>query len=175
MRMSIVVATVRRESRARAQPVEIAQPPAPTQIRRRTTAMRFIMMVKASKDSEAGVLPDEKILAEMGKYNEEMVKAGVMLAGEGLQASSKGARVRFTRRKPTVTDGPFSEAKELVAGFWLIQVKSKEEAIEWAKRAPFDEGEIEIRQVFELEDFGSNEAVEQHARIRDQLKKSSSA
>jgi hypothetical protein len=135
------------------------------------TTMRFMMLVKADKNSEAGVLPDEKILSEMGKYNEEMVKAGVMLAGEGLQASSKGARVRFSGGKPTVTDGPFTEAKELVAGFWLIQVKSKEEAIEWAKRVPFDEGEIEIRQVFELEDFEPSEAIEQHARLREQLAK----
>ena len=131
--------------------------------------MRFMMLVKADKDSEAGVLPDERLLSEMAKYNEEMVKAGVMLAGEGLQASSKGARVRFSRGKPTVTDGPFTETKELVGGFWLIQVKSKEEAIEWAKRVPFEEGEIEIRQVFELEDFGSGEAVEHHARLREQL------
>jgi hypothetical protein len=131
--------------------------------------MRFMMLVKGDKDSEAGVLPDEKMLSEMGKYNEEMVKAGVMLAGEGLQASSKGARVRFSRGTPTVTDGPFTETKELVAGFWLIQVKSKEEAIEWAKRVPFEKGEIEVRQVFELEDFGSGEAVEHHARLRDQL------
>jgi hypothetical protein len=133
--------------------------------------MRFMMMVKADKDSEAGVLPDEKILSDMAKYNEEMVKAGVMLAGEGLQASSKGARVRFARGKPTVTDGPFTEAKELIAGFWLIQVKSKEEAIEWARRVPFEEGEIEIRQVFELEDFGPSEAVDRHAQLRDQLAK----
>ena len=131
--------------------------------------MRFMMIVKADKNSEAGVLPDEKILAEMAKYNEEMVKAGVMLAGEGLQASSKGARVRFSRGRPTVTDGPFTEAKELIAGFWLIQVKSKAEAIEWAKRVPFDEGEVEIRQVFELEDFGPSKAVEHHAQLREQL------
>src|SRR5688572_14781080 len=110
--------------------------------------MRFMMLVKADKDSEAGVLPDEKALADMAKYNEEMVKAGVMLAGEGLQASSKGARVRFSGGKPIVTDGPFTETKELVAGFWLIQVKSRQEAIEWARRVPFEEGEIEIRQVF---------------------------
>ena len=131
--------------------------------------MRFMMMVKADKNSEAGILPDEKMLADMAKYNEQMVKAGVMLAGEGLQASSKGARVRFSRGKPTVTDGPFTETKELVAGFWLIQVKSKEDAIEWARRVPFDEGEIEIRQVFELEDFGPSEAIDRHAELRDQL------
>jgi hypothetical protein len=133
--------------------------------------MRFMVIVKASKESEAGILPDEKILSEMGKFNEEMVKAGVMLAGEGLQASSKGARVAYSGTKRTVTDGPFTETKELVAGFWLIQVRSKEEAIEWAKRAPFQEGEVEIRQVFELEDFGSGEAVQHHARLRDELAK----
>src|SRR5437773_8428231 len=112
--------------------------------------MRFMILVKANKDSEAGVLPDEKILTEMGKFNEELVKAGVMLAGEGLQASSKGARVRFEGKKRTVIDGPFSETKELVAGFWLWQVKSKQEALEWLKRAPVDGGtEVEVRQVFE--------------------------
>ena len=116
--------------------------------------MRFMVIVKANEESEAGVLPDEQMLTEMGKYNEELVKAGVMLAGEGLQATSKGARVRFDGKKRTVVDGPFTEAKELVAGFWLWQVKSKEEAIEWLKRAPFREGEVEIRQVFENEDFG---------------------
>src|SRR4029450_2719716 len=112
-----------------------------------------MVIVKASKESEAGILPDEKQLSAMGKFNEEMVKAGVMLAGEGLQASSKGARVRFSGNNRSVTDGPFAETKELVAGFWLIQVKSKEEAIEWVKRVPFEDGEVEIRQVFELEDF----------------------
>src|SRR5688572_164637 len=116
--------------------------------------MRFMVIVKANPASEAGVLPDEKMLTEMGKFNEELAKAGIMLAGEGLQASSKGARVRFDGKKRTVIDGPFAEAKELVAGFWLWQVKSKDEAIEWLKRAPFQEGEVEIRQVFENEDFG---------------------
>ncbi len=120
--------------------------------------MRFMVMIKATKDSEAGVMPSERLLTEMGKYNEELVKAGVMLAGEGLHPSSKGARVRFSGSKRTVIDGPFTEAKELIAGFWLIQVKSKEEAIEWVKRCPnpFEggESEIEIRQVFEAEDFG---------------------
>jgi hypothetical protein len=128
-----------------------------------------MVLVKADKASEAGVLPDERMLTEMGKYNEELVKAGVMLAGEGLQPSSKGARVRFSGTKRTVTDGPFSEAKELVAGFWLIQVKSKDEAIEWVKRVPFEDGEIEIRQVFEAEDFGpvlTPELREQDKRIR---------
>jgi hypothetical protein len=132
---------------------------------------RFMMLVKATEESEAGVLPDEKILAEMGEYNEELVKAGVMLAGEGLQPSSKGARVTFSGGEPTVTDGPFTEAKELIAGFWLIQAKSKDEAIEWAKRVPFEEGEIEIRQVFELEDFGPGEAVEHHRRLREEVAK----
>jgi hypothetical protein len=120
--------------------------------------MRVMVIVKASKESEAGVLPSEKDLTEMGEFNEELLKAGVMLAGEGLQASSKGARVRFDKSgKKTVTDGPFAETKELVAGFWLWQVKSKEEAIEWLKRAPFRNGEeVEIRQVFEATDFGEN-------------------
>ncbi len=117
--------------------------------------MRVMVIVKANKESEAGVLPDRKILAEMGKFNEELAKAGMLLAADGLQASSKGARVRFDGPKRTVIDGPFAETKELIAGFWLWQVKSKEEAIEWLKRAPFDGGtEVEIRQVFEAEDFG---------------------
>jgi hypothetical protein len=134
--------------------------------------MRVMVIVKANKDSEAGVLPDQKILAEMGKFNEQLVKAGVMLAAEGLQASSKGKRVRFDGSKRTVTDGPFAETKELVAGFWLWQVKSIDEAVEWLKRAPFGGGtEVEIRQVFEAEDFGSNltpELREQEARLRKQ-------
>jgi hypothetical protein len=131
--------------------------------------MRFMMIVKASPESEAGVLPTEQELAEMGKFNEELVNAGVMLAGEGLQASSRGARVRFAGGRPTVHDGPFAETRELVAGFWIIQVKSKEEAIEWARRVPFQEGEIEIRQVFEAEDFGDEftpELREQEDRLR---------
>jgi hypothetical protein len=133
-----------------------------------------MVMVKANKDTEAGVLPDQKLLADMGKYNEELVKAGVMLAGEGLQASSKGARVRFSGSKRTVIDGPFTETKELVAGFWLWQVKSLEEAIEWVKRCPNptgEESEIEIRQVFEAEDFGpalTPELRAQEARLREQ-------
>jgi hypothetical protein len=134
--------------------------------------MRFMVIVKADKNSEAGVLPDQKLLTEMGKFNEELAKAGVMLAGEGLQASSKGARVKFSGKKRTVTDGPFSESKELVAGFWLWQVRSKEEAIEWLKRAPFERGEVEIRQVFEAEDFGPEftpELREQEERIRQQV------
>ena len=119
--------------------------------------MRFMIIVKADKNSEAGVLPDQKILSEMGKFNEQLVKAGVMLAGEGLQSSSKGARVRFSKGKKTVIDGPFAETKELVAGFWLWQVKSKEEAIEWLKRAPFEDTEVEIRQVFETADFAPSD------------------
>src|SRR5687768_8390904 len=137
--------------------------------------MRFMILVKADKNSEAGVLPDEKLLTEMMKYNEELVKAGVMLAGEGLQPSSKGARVRFSGSKRTVIDGPFSETKELIAGFWLFQVKSKEEAIEWVKRAPNPfpgtESEIEIRQVFEADDFGAEftpELREQEKRVFEQ-------
>src|SRR6187402_422192 len=117
--------------------------------------MRFMVIVKADKESEAGVMPSEKLLTDMGKFNEELVKAGVMLAGEGLHPSSKGVRVKFDGKKRTVTDGPFAETKELVAGFWMWQEKSKEEAIEWLKRAPFDGGtEVELRQVFEAEDFG---------------------
>ena len=133
--------------------------------------MRFMVIVKANKDSEAGVLPNEKDLTEMGKYNEELAKAGVMLAGEGLQSSTKGARVRFDGKKRTVIDGPFAESKELVAGFWLWQVKSKDEAIEWLKRAPFQEGEVEIRQVFENEDFGdalTPEVAALEQRVRKQ-------
>ena len=135
--------------------------------------MRFMVIVPANADSEAGVLPDQEILSKMGKFNEEMVKAGVMLAGEGLQASSKGARIKYSGGKTTVTDGPFTESKELIAGFWLIQVKNKDEAIAWMKRAPFDGGTvIEIRQVFETEDFGPELTPElraQEERQRAQL------
>ena len=134
--------------------------------------MRFLVVVKASPESEAGVMPNEKDLTEMGKFNEELVKAGVMLAGEGLHPSSKGVRVKFDGKKRTVIDGPFAETKELVAGFWIWQVKSKEEAIEWLKRAPFDGGtEVELRQVFESEDFGeafTPELREQEERLRAQ-------
>jgi hypothetical protein len=138
--------------------------------------MRFMVIVKATKESEEGAPPDEKLMAAMGKFNEELVKAGVMLAGEGLQASSKGARVRFSGDKRTVIDGPFAETKELIAGFWLWQCKSKEEAVEWVKRCPnpFNtDSEIEIRQVFEMEDFGtlSPEIIEQEERLRSQLAK----
>jgi hypothetical protein len=132
-----------------------------------------MVLVKANEESEAGVLPDEKILTEMQRYNEELVKAGVMLAGEGLQASSKGVRVRFSGGERTVIDGPFAETKELIAGFWLLDVRSKEEAIEWVKRAPFDGGtEIEVRQVFETDDFGpalTPELKEQEERLRAQV------
>jgi len=137
--------------------------------------MRFMVIVKADKHSEAGEMPSEKLLAEMGKYNEELAKAGVMLAGEGLQPSSKGARVKFSGSTPTVIDGPFVETKELVAGFWLFQCKSLKEAIDWVKRAPFDRGaEIEIRQVFENEDFGAEFTPElraQEDRIREVAEK----
>ena len=136
--------------------------------------MKFMILVKATKDSESGALPDEKLLTEMGKYNEELVKAGIMLAGEGLHPSSKGARGQFSGTKRTVMDGPFAETKELVAGFWLWQVKSKEEAIEWVKRCPNPmpgDSEIEIRQVFEPDDFGpalTPELREQEERLRAQ-------
>jgi len=138
--------------------------------------MRFMMIVKASKESEAGQMPPMELVQAMGKFNEEMVKAGVMLAGEGLQASSKGAKVKFTPgAKPTVVDGPFAETKELIAGFWLVQVKSKEEAIAWAMRAPAPHGpdqatEIEIRQVFESADFGPEVEASEHA-LRDEIAK----
>jgi hypothetical protein len=140
--------------------------------------MRFMAIVKATKDSEAGVLPSKELLAAMGKFNEELMKAGVLLAGEGLQPSSKGARVRFSGTKRTVIDGPFTETKELIAGFWLLQVRSKEEAIEWIKRspAPFDgECEIEIRQVFEASDFPAEifppEDAAREQSLRDELQK----
>ena len=144
--------------------------------------MRFMILVKATKDSEAGIMPDQKLLADMGKFNEELVKAGVMLDGEGLHPSSKGARVRFSDGKRTVIDGPFPETKELIAGYWIWRVKSKEEAIEWVKKCPNPmpnvESEIEIRQVFEAEDFGAEftpEVREQEAKVRaeaERLKKS---
>jgi hypothetical protein len=139
--------------------------------------MRFMVIVKADEKSEAGVLPSERLLTEMGKFNEELVKAGVMLAGEGLQPSSKGVRLKFSKsKKPTVVDGPFSETKELVAGFWLWQCRSKEEAIEWARRIPNpdgEEGEVEIRQVFETDDFAASDPTgqlrEQEERLRAQV------
>jgi len=135
--------------------------------------MRFMVIVKATTDSEAGMLPDRKLLADMGKFNDELVKAGIMLAGEGLQPSSKGARVRFSGTKRTVIDGPFAETKELIAGFWLWQVKSKEEAIEWVKRCPNPmpgDSEIEIRQVYEAEDFGTEFTPELRAQEERQRK-----
>ena len=136
--------------------------------------MRFMMLVKASPDSEAGVLPSREMVAAMGKYNEELIRAGVMLAGEGLHDSSKGARVSFSGQNRTVTDGPFTETKELIAGYWLIQVKSKEEAIEWAKRCPCPhgeaaEGEIELRQIFELDDFAPSDAIEDARKLEQEL------
>ena len=135
--------------------------------------MRCMVIVKANKDSEAGILPSTELLTNMGKFNEELVKAGVMLAGEGLQPSSKGKRITFTAAKPTITDGPFAETKELIAGFWLWQVRSMEEAVEWLKRSPFGPGaEVEIRPVFEAEDFGPQmtpELKEQDERLRNQV------
>jgi len=135
--------------------------------------MRFMILIKATKDSEAGVLPDTQLLTEMGNFNQELAKAGVLVAGEGLQASSKGARVKFSGTKRTVIDGPFAETKELIAGYWIWKVQSKEEAIEWVKRCPNphkNEGEIELRQIFEVEDFGSQltpELREQQRFLRE--------
>jgi hypothetical protein len=144
--------------------------------------MRVMVLIKANKDSEAGIMPDEKLLTDMGKFNEELVKAGVMLAGEGLHPSSKGARVKFVGGKRTVIDGPFPETKELIAGFWLWQVKSLEEAVEWVKRCPNPfpdtESEVEIRQIFEAEDFGAEftpELREQEDRLRAQIQKKSAS
>src|SRR5207237_994515 len=137
--------------------------------------MRVMVMVKANKDSEAGIMPKQKLLAEMGKFNEDLVKAGVLLAADGLQPSSKGKRVRFAGATRTVIDGPFTETKELIAGFWLWQVRSMEEAVEWLKRAPFDGGtEIEVRRVFEAEDFGAEatpEIKEREQRLREELQR----
>jgi hypothetical protein len=138
--------------------------------------MRFMMIVKASKDSEAGKMPSEELLAAMAKYNDELMKAGVLVDLAGLQPTSKGARVKFSKGERTVTDGPFAETKELIGGYWIIQTKSKQEAIEWAKRAPAPHGEgqeteIEIRQFFELEDFAPGEAIERHREIGKELEK----
>jgi hypothetical protein len=136
--------------------------------------MRFMVIVKASKDSEAGKMPSEELLGAMAKFNEEMVKAGIMLDGAGLQPSAKGARIRFSGSKRSVVDGPFAETKELIAGYWIIQVKSKEEAIAWMMRCPnphADDGEIEIRQFFELEDFGESPAIEHHRALGEQMAK----
>jgi len=136
--------------------------------------MRFMMIVKANKDSEAGVLPDEKLIAAMTKYNQELAKAGMLIDLAGLQPSSKGARIKFSGEKRTVIDGPFAETKELIAGYWVIQAKSKEEAVEWAKRAPNPHGEgeadIELRQLFELEDFGPSDAIEKARELEKDLK-----
>ena len=136
--------------------------------------MRFMVIVKASSDSEAGKMPSQQLLTEMGNYNEALVKAGVLLAGEGLHPSSKGARMRFSGKERTVIDGPFSETKELIAGFWLWQVRSREEALEWLRRAPFDDGaEVELRQVFEMEDFGAEftpELREQEKRVFEEAR-----
>lgn len=131
--------------------------------------MRVMVIVKASEKSEAGQMPAEQELAEMAKFNEEMIKAGVMLAGDGLRPSSHGARIAYDGKQRTVIDGPFSETKELVAGYWILQVKSREEAIEWLKRAPFHEGEIEIRPLFELEDFAPGDAIEHHKQLAHDL------
>ena len=138
--------------------------------------MRFMMLVKASKDSEAGMMPDDSLIAAMTKYNEEMAKAGILLDLSGLQPSSKGARIKFAGGTPTVVEGPFPETKELIAGYWLIQVKSKEEAIGWAKRCPSPhgegaEGEIELRQLFELDDFGPSPAIDDARRLESELAK----
>ncbi|HEX6938142.1 MAG TPA: YciI family protein [Longimicrobiales bacterium] len=134
--------------------------------------MRFMMLVKADERSEAGVMPTEEEFAKMGRYNEELVKAGVLLAGDGLHPSSAGARVRFSGGKPTVIDGPFPETKELIAGYWIIQVKSREEAIEWARRVPFVDGEVEVRRIYETEDFGdaiTPELRAQEERLRAEV------
>lgn len=131
--------------------------------------MRFMMIVKADERSEAGVMPTDQELAEMAKYNEELIKAGVMLAGDGLQPTSKAARVKFAGGKPSVVDGPFAETKELIAGYWIIQARSLDEAIEWARRVPFEDGEVEVRQIFELEDFEPGEGLEHHRRLQTEL------
>jgi hypothetical protein len=137
--------------------------------------MKFMMIVKASKDSEAGKMPSEELLSAMGKYNEELMKAGVLLDGAGLHPSSKGTRIKFSGGKRTIIDGPFTETKELIAGYWIIQVKSREEAIEWAKRAPAPheggEGEIEVRQFFELDDFAPSEAIDHHRELAKEMEK----
>jgi hypothetical protein len=176
--MSISRIAVRRVDRGRVRGRRGRRGPARTE-QEEELDMRVMVIVKGSKESESGAMPDEKILTEMGKFNEELAKAGVMLAGEGLHPSSKGKRVRFSGSKRTVIDGPFAESKELVAGFWLWQVRSLDEAIEWLKRAPFDGGtEVEVRPVFEPEDFGkalTPELREREERLRAQLSASASA
>ena len=132
--------------------------------------MRFMVIVKGNEVTEAGTLPDEQMLSEMTKYNEELAKAGVLLDLSGLKPTSEGARVKFDGSKRTVVDGPFTEAKEIVAGYWLIQTRSKDEAIEWVKRAPFQEGDVDIRPLFELDDFGPSEAVERARRLEKQIR-----
>ena len=132
--------------------------------------MRFLMIVKASKESEAGAMPSEQELADMAKYNEELVKAGAMLDGAGLHPSREGVRINFDTGKPRLIDGPFTETKELIAGYWLVQFRTREECVEWARRAPFKAGEIEIRQLFELEDFTPGPAVEHHRKLQDAIK-----
>jgi hypothetical protein len=134
--------------------------------------MRFMMIVKATKDSEAGVMPTNELISAMTKYNESLVNAGVMLDGAGLQASSKGVRIRFNGSERSVIDGPFAETKELISGYWIIKVKSREEAIEWAKRAPFQEGDLELRQYFEMEDFAPSEAIEEAKALGKRIGKS---
>jgi len=131
--------------------------------------MRFLLLVKSNGEAETGAMPDEKMLTAMTKYNEELAKAGVLLDLSGLQPTSKGVRVTFSGNKRTVTDGPFTEAKELVAGYWLIETKSKEEAIEWVKRVPFEEGEVEVRQLFELDDFEPGEAIDRARKLEEYL------
>src|SRR6476620_8074080 len=152
--------------------VDKRTPHQPVNPNTRRIPMRFMVIVKATKDSEAGKMPSEEMLAAMGKFNEELVKAGVMLDGAGLQSSAKGARIRFEGGKRTVVDGPFAETKELIAGYWVIQVKNKAEAIEWMKRCPNpynEDGEIEIRQFFELEDFGESPAIDHHKAVGEQM------
>ncbi|MFP2934208.1 YciI family protein [Pyxidicoccus sp. 3LG] len=132
--------------------------------------MRFMMIVKSDKNTESGAMPTQEELAAMGKYNEELVKAGVLLAGEGLHPSAKGARIQFNQRKPTVIDGPFAESKELIAGFWIIQVKSREEALEWARRVPFVDGELELRQVFDAADFAASDPTGELREAEERLR-----
>ena len=133
--------------------------------------MRFMMIVKATKDSEAGVMPSNELISAMTKYNEQLINAGAMIDGAGLQASSKGARIRFNGSQRTVIDGPFAETRELISGYWIIQVKSREEAIEWAKRTPFQEGELELRQFFEMEDFAPGDAIEEAKALEKRIGK----
>jgi hypothetical protein len=133
--------------------------------------MRFMMIVKANKDSEAGIMPSEKDLLEMGKFNEEMMNAGMMIEGNGLEDSSKGARIHFANRKPTVENGPFPNTEELIAGYWVVKANSKEDVIDWAKRAPFVDGQIEIRRIFDLEDFPQGEAIEKEKEMMKELER----